>query len=113
MSPTDDVNINVPSAWVQHWDGIPNSVHALYGTFQMTRFPWLKKKIRIEAWGQLCFDEAANNAIAYHMYNYNMRTGWKYMSWRVEMDGPPQGGGKLSGTAPDNFNIFNYVPVRK
>src|SRR5258708_3402165 len=84
-----------PAAFTQQFASMPNSVRALYGTFQSTSFPWRKKELLIEAWGQLCFDAAANNAIAYHMWNHDIRSGWKFLSWRVEMDGEPVGGGKL------------------
>ena len=98
-----------PSNWNEHWDNMPNSVRALYATFRSMRFPWCTKEVRIEAWGQLCFDAAAANAVAYHMYNNEMRTGWKFLSWRCEMSGAPVGGGKLNGVAPLNFDISDYV----
>jgi hypothetical protein len=105
----DDFRVRAPTEWNAHWDVMPNSVRALYGTFERWGIPFLKKEIRIEAWGQLCFDEAACNAIAYHMHNHGMRSGWRFVSWRCEMDGPVIGGAKLTGAAPPDFNIYNYV----
>lgn len=99
-----------PAEWNAHWDAMPNSVRALYATFRSTRFPWRTEEIQIEAWGQLCFDDAAARAVAYHMWNHRMRTDWVYLSWRVEMDGPCLGGAKKSGVAPDDFQLSKYGP---
>ncbi len=101
-----------PAEWNTHWDAMPNSVRALYSTFRSTGFLRREKEVLIEARGQLCFDEAAARATAYHMHNNGMRTGWEFISWRCEMDGPLIGRAKLAGGAPPNFDIYDYVPRR-
>lgn len=103
---------NAPQEWQSHWASIPNSVRALYGTFKRTGFPWTTKEVEIEAWGQLCFDDAAARACAYHMWNHEMRTGWKFVSWRCVMDREPVGG-KLSGVAPADFSFEKYGLPRR
>lgn len=102
-----------PAEWNAHWDSLPNSVGALYATIQSTTFPWRKKEIKIDGRGQLCFDEAAARAVAYHLWNHEMRTGWVYLSWRVEMDKPCVGGAKKSGMAPADFSIAKYGPPQQ
>lgn len=99
-----------PPAWNARFDALPNSVRALYATFERTWFPLLTKEVLIEGWGQLCFDNAAAKTVAYHMWNHGMRTGWRYLSWRVEMDGPCVGGAKTSGLAPADFSVAKYGP---
>lgn len=101
-----------PAEWHEHWDAMPNAVRALYATLRQMHFPWITKEVRIEAWGQLCYDNAAATHTAYHMWNNGMRTGWEFLSWRVEMDGPLIGGAKLSGTAPEDFSFAKYGPPR-
>lgn len=101
-----------PPAWVSHWQGMPNNVRALYATFQLRHFPWTKKEVLVyDAHGQLCFDSAANSAVAHHMWNNmpNRGSEWRYLSWRAVMDKPPVAGGKLSGQAPSGFRVENYV----
>ena len=105
-----DFKAHAPAEWNAHWASMPNSVDALYGLFWFWPLPFIIVERRIEAWGQLCFDDAANNAIAFFMYNHGMRHGWRYLSWRCEMSSTPAHGGKLSGKAPKNFNIYDYVP---
>lgn len=102
-----------PAAWQQHWASMPNSVRGLYATFQKRGFPWTEKEVRIEAWGQLCFDEAACRAVAYHMHNNRMVIGWKFISWRCEMDGPLTGGAKLSGEPPADFDVYSIEHLRE
>ena len=100
-----------PREIIDHYASIPNNVRALYATFEWRFFPFIRKEVKIEAWGQLCFDDAAAQATAYHMHN-NKMNAWTYISWRCEMDGPCVGGAKLSGSAPQNFDIYDYVPRR-
>lgn len=92
--------------------GIPNNVLALYATFRHKWIPFLTIERKIEAWGQLCFDSAAANAVAYNMYNKGWHRNWIYVSWRCEMEGELVGGAKTSGKSPTNFDVFNYVPRR-
>lgn len=89
---------------------MPNSVSQLYGHFRCWLFPFVKIKLKIDGWGQLCFDDAAARAIAYHMCNNNMRYGWTYVSWSVDMNGPCVGGAKRKGLAPRDFSIAKYGP---
>lgn len=106
-----DYNDYAPAEWVSHWAAMPNSVRALYGIFRRGN---KTVEVQIEAWGQLCFDDAANRAIAYHMHNHprDIPSGYYYVGWRCEMDGPLLGGAKRTGDAPTNFDIYNYVPRR-
>lgn len=94
--------------WESYWAQMPNTVRALYGTFSRIWFPWFKYEIRIEARGQLCAEDPASRAIAYHMWNHGMRRGWRYISWRCDMDGEPYGGGPKSGPAPRDFCFKKY-----
>lgn len=114
---TEQMMRGVPKEFAQHYAGLSNNVRALYATFAMPGTPrWFKWCVppitweeRIEAWGQLCFDEAAWNAVAYHMYNKKMTLA-RFVSWRCEMDGEPVGGGKTFGWAPPDFDLLKYGP---
>lgn len=99
-----------PAGWNERWDSMPNAVRALYIKVRLKWFRWAVIEIRVEAWGQLCFDEAAASAAANHMWNHGMRAGWEYVSWRVEMDGPLVGDAKMSGLAPADFSLAKYGP---
>lgn len=107
-----DIRDSAPTAWNEHWDAMPNSVRALYATFSPKWLPFIKIEKRIRAWGQLCFDAAAARAVASHMYNEGMRSGWIYRSWRCEMDGPCEDGAKKSGFPPSDFSIAKYGPPK-
>jgi hypothetical protein len=105
-----DFRSDAPAVVRGHWDAMPNSVRALYATVHPVGFPWLKKEIRVEAWGQLCFDDAAARHTARQMRRNHMGRGWKFLSWRVEMDGPLVGpNAKMSGKAPDDFSVEKYA----
>jgi len=101
-----------PEKWNSHWNSIPNSVEKLYALISPPFFPFVKYWWEIQAWGQLCFDQAAANATAYNMYNRlpNHGKGFKFHAWKCKMSGPLIGGAKLNGDAPKDFDIFNYVP---
>ena len=99
----------VPAAVNEHYRGMPNAVDALYARIGLSWLPFITWEIEIEARGQLCFDEAAANATAFHMYNNGMRRGFRFVSWRVDMSGPLVGRAKRSGLAPEDFKISNYV----
>jgi hypothetical protein len=104
----------VPAEVLNHYADMPNNVRALYATFKSTFIPFVKREERIEAMGQLCFDEAACRAVAYHMHNKRMENRWQFVSWRCEMDGPLIGDrAKLNGIAPSDFDIYGprNVPV--
>ncbi len=102
-----------PPEWQAHWASMPNSVRALYATFKKIGFPWTEKEERIEAWGQLCFDDAACRAVSYWMHNKRMGGKWKFVSWRCEMDGPCVGGAKLNGEPPPDFDVYSIDHLRQ
>lgn len=93
--------------------GMVNNVRALYAQISPPgTFGLIRKWVRVEAWGQLCTDEAAAKATAYHMHNRlpDHGKGWKFHKWRCEMDGPLVGNkAKLNGDAPKDFAISDYV----
>ena len=97
-----------------YYASMPNSVDALYAQISPPHFPFLPFWWEIEAHGQLCFDDSAANAVAYNMYNRlpNHGKGWRFHRWRCEMSGPLVGPtAKLSGDAPKDFDIYNYVKL--
>jgi len=87
--------------------GIPNEVTALYAICEKKGLFGTKRRIvQIRAWGQLCFDDAACNAIASHWHNYAERDDlkdWIPVSWKCEVNGPLIGNAKKSGTIPKGF----------
>lgn len=107
MSTEADFRKSAPAEWKSYWDRMPNSVSALYAIVEYKAFPALsRKEIRVDAWGQLCFDEAAGRATAYHVFNkFPLHgKGWRMISWRVEMDGPCVGNAKMEGCGAEHFD---------
>jgi hypothetical protein len=106
--------VGVPAHVLAQSDSWPNSVKQLWATFVFAPLgiPLFIETHPIEGRGQLCFDDAAARMVAYHMHNRRMNPKrWRFVSWRVDMDGPLVGPrAKKEGLPPDDFSVEKYGP---
>ncbi len=101
-----------PTAIRHHYGAMANNCEALFAQISVAPFHLLRFWIEIEGRGQRCFDEVAARHTAYHLHNHfwNHGAGVRFHKWKVKMRGPLVGpNAKLSGNAPKNFKITDYL----